>query len=101
MAELSLSRTEMLLLSGTANRPLAEEMAQQLNQPLCAVTLRHFADGELFVMGDHRQNSADSRNFGPIEVSHVVGRAWLRYWPFDAFTILPVPSHPELARPAP
>ena len=58
-------------------------------------------DGELFVMGDHRQNSADSRNFGPIEVSHVVGRAWLRYWPFDAFTILPVPSHPELASPAP
>jgi signal peptidase I len=57
--------------------------------------------GELFVMGDHRQNSADSRNFGPIEVSHVVGRAWLRYWPFDSFTILPIPSYPELASPAP
>jgi len=58
-------------------------------------------DGELFVMGDHREDSADSRNFGPIEVSHVVGRAWLRYWPFDTFTILPVPSYPELASPAP
>lgn len=57
--------------------------------------------GELFVMGDHRQDSADSRNFGPIEVSHVVGRAWLRYWPFDTFTILPVPTYPELASPAP
>lgn len=57
--------------------------------------------GELFVMGDHRQDSADSRNFGPIEVSHVVGRAWLRYWPFNTFTILPVPSYPELASPAP
>jgi len=56
---------------------------------------------ELFVMGDHRQDSADSRNFGPIEVSHVVGRAWLRYWPFDTFTILPVPNYPELASPAP
>jgi signal peptidase I len=58
-------------------------------------------DGELFVMGDHRQDSADSRNFGPIEVTHVVGRAWLRYWPFDTFTILPVPAYPELASPAP
>ncbi|MCI0582396.1 MAG: signal peptidase I [Chloroflexi bacterium] len=58
-------------------------------------------EGELFVMGDHRQDSADSRNFGPIEVSHVVGRAWLRYWPFNTFTILPVPSYPELASPAP
>ncbi len=58
-------------------------------------------DGDLFVMGDHRQDSADSRNFGPIEVSHVVGRAWLRYWPFNTFTILPAPSYSELASPAP
>jgi signal peptidase I len=45
-------------------------------------------EGELFVMGDHRQNSADSRTFGPIEISHVIGRAWLRYWPVDAFGIM-------------
>jgi signal peptidase I len=52
--------------------------------------------GELFVMGDHRQDSADSRTFGPIEIPHVIGRAWLRYWPFDTFGVLPTPSHPEL-----
>jgi signal peptidase I len=54
-------------------------------------------EGELIVMGDHRQDSADSRNFGPIEVVHVIGRAWLRYWPFDTFGVLPTPAHPELA----
>jgi signal peptidase I len=58
-------------------------------------------DGALFVMGDHRQDSADSRNFGPIEVAHIVGRAWLRYWPVDTFSVLQVPSYPELASPAP
>jgi signal peptidase I len=58
-------------------------------------------DGELFVMGDHRQSSSDSRNFGPIEVSHVIGRAWLRYWPFNTFEILPTPTHPELKTAAP
>jgi len=52
--------------------------------------------GELFVMGDHRQSSSDSRNFGPIQVSDVIGRAWLRYWPFNTFEILPTPTHPEL-----
>ena len=52
--------------------------------------------GDLFVMGDHRQDSADSRTFGPIEISHVIGRAWLRYWPFDTFGVLPTPNHPEL-----
>ena len=53
-------------------------------------------EGQLLVMGDHRQDSADSRSFGPIEISHVIGRAWLRYWPFDTFGILPTPAHPEL-----
>jgi signal peptidase I len=57
--------------------------------------------GELFVMGDHRENSADSRNFGPIMISDVVGRAWLRYWPFDRLGFIEVPAHPELATPAP
>ncbi len=57
--------------------------------------------GEMFVMGDHREDSADSRNFGPIDIPRVVGRAWLRYWPFDKLGILPVPEHPELATPAP
>jgi signal peptidase I len=50
-------------------------------------------DGSLFVMGDHRRASADSRSFGPIEVSHVIGRAWLRYWPLEAFGVLPSPPY--------
>jgi len=54
-------------------------------------------EGDLLVMGDHRANSADSRTFGPIEISKVIGRAWLRYWPFDTFGVLPTPSHPELS----
>jgi signal peptidase I len=58
-------------------------------------------DGQLFVMGDHRGNSADSRVFGPIEKSDVIGRAWLRYWPFSTFGILQTPSHPELQPAAP
>ena len=49
--------------------------------------------GDLLVMGDHRQDSADSRTFGPIEIGHVIGRAWLRYWPFDRFGVLPKPSY--------
>jgi signal peptidase I len=58
-------------------------------------------EGELFVMGDHRAKSSDSRTFGPIENGDVIGRAWLRYWPFDTFGILPTPTHPELQTSAP
>ncbi len=45
-------------------------------------------EGQLFVMGDHRGNSIDSRVFGTVPVAQVVGRAWLRYWPFDVFGLL-------------
>jgi signal peptidase I len=49
--------------------------------------------GDLFVMGDNRENSADSRTFGPIEIDHVAGRAWLRYWPIDTFRIFQRPGY--------
>lgn len=54
-------------------------------------------DGSLFVMGDHRSASADSREFGPIDVSTVLGRALLRYWPFDTLGPIQRPEYPELA----
>ena len=57
--------------------------------------------GQLFLMGDHRSNSADSRVFGPVAVDQVIGRAWLRYWPLDSFGILPTPTYPELDTAAP
>ena len=50
-------------------------------------------DNEVFLMGDHRSNSADSRTFGPVEVDQIIGRAWLRYWPLDTFGILPAPTY--------
>ena len=52
-------------------------------------------EGELFLMGDHRSNSADSRTFGPVEVDQVIGRAWLRYWPFNVFGILDTPTYSD------
>ena len=39
--------------------------------------------GELFVMGDNRTNSQDSRSFGVIQESDVVGRAFVRIWPLN------------------
>lgn len=37
----------------------------------------------VFVLGDNRGSSRDSRAFGPVSVDQLVGRAWLVYWPLD------------------
>jgi signal peptidase I len=39
--------------------------------------------GKLFVMGDNRNNSEDSRTFGQIDRSSIVGRAFVRIWPLN------------------
>ena len=48
-----------MLLAGTANRPLAEEIAQFLQWPLGEVTIKKFADGELFVRIDENVRGRD------------------------------------------
>jgi signal peptidase I len=53
-------------------------------------------DGDLFVLGDNRAHSLDSRVFGPISLSHVIGRAWLRYWPINTFGIINTPVYGNL-----
>ncbi|HUR19088.1 MAG TPA: signal peptidase I [Acidimicrobiales bacterium] len=42
----------------------------------------------IWVMGDNRSNSSDSRVFGSISTSRVVGRAFVRVWPLDALGLL-------------
>jgi signal peptidase I len=42
--------------------------------------------GEVFVMGDNRQNSAASNRFGPIPESLIVGRAFVRVWPLGSIS---------------
>ena len=50
---------EMMLLSGTANRPLAERIAEELDSSLCDVTIERFADGEIFVRIDENVRGRD------------------------------------------
>jgi ribose-phosphate pyrophosphokinase len=49
MPELSATASPLMLLSGTANRELAERISEELGRPLCNVTIKRFADGEIFV----------------------------------------------------
>ncbi|MBC5635942.1 signal peptidase I [Ornithinibacillus sp. BX22] len=45
-------------------------------------------EGYVFVLGDNRTNSTDSRILGPIPMDQIVGKASVIYWPFDRFEFI-------------
>ncbi len=45
-------------------------------------------DGCIWVMGDNRENSADSRYFGAVKTENVIGVVFMRYWPLNRFGTL-------------
>lgn len=62
----------------------------------------YFGEGEeiilpektYFVFGDNRSHSSDSREWGPVPVENIVGRAWLRYWPLSQLGLIKNPALP-------
>lgn len=80
-------RNDILYVNG---EPYKEPYLDQYKEALMGGTLTEpfsvtVPEGHLFVMGDNRRYSKDSRHIGPVSMEKVLGKTNLIYWPIDEF----------------
>lgn len=66
---------------------LSEELYIPENTITTGTYTRELKNDEYYVLGDNRIASADSRVWGVLEKHFIVGRAWIRAWPFDNLSV--------------
>jgi len=60
---------------------------------------RKIGPNEYFVLGDNRNNSSDSHNWGTVALNTIDGKAWVIYWPLKDWGIVPHYSYAQAKSP--
>jgi signal peptidase I len=69
------------------NHPLDEPYV--VHRGSYSMSARRVGPDELFVLGDNRNSSSDSHNWGMLAQDKVVGKAWISYWPPSQWGVIP------------
>ena len=69
---------------------IAEDITWCSGGPWCEVAV---PEDSVYVVGDNRQNSTDSRKFGPVSYDQIIGKAIFSSWPTDTFGAIDRPDY--------
>ena len=90
-------KDDTLYVNGTAyEEPYLDDYKKQvidgpLTEPFTLEEITGEAtvpEGEVFVMGDNRRYSKDSRHIGTVKISEILGKTSLVYWPIEDFGLV-------------
>ncbi len=70
------------------NKPLPEPYITPDRAPISEFGPMIIPEGQLFMMGDNRNNSQDSRYWGTLPIKDVKGQAWWRFWPLNRMGLI-------------
>ncbi|MDC3413735.1 signal peptidase I [Aquibacillus sp. 3ASR75-11] len=86
--QLSYKNDQLFINGNKVKEAYLEPFKKQVETPLTkdftlkdATGLTEVPKGKLFVLGDNRRESLDSRYFGFVPIENVVGKVGIRYWP--------------------
>jgi signal peptidase I len=76
---------------------------QRLEEPYISISPNYLGnwsvlENQLFVLGDNRNNSLDSHNWGTVPMDYVIGKALFIYWPLSTLGVVPH-REPQLVAP--
>ncbi len=82
-------RDDSIIVNGTARyEPYIPEEFETLPGKFSKDRVITLSANEYFAVGDNRPYSSDSRAWGPITKSDIVGKAFFRYWPADKIGVI-------------